>query len=120
MVNRSAASSTLSSPKSTLSDTLSGTTTPGVNPFVPKAVSYAFQAMVVCPETRQNLPLNITAQGCKPHCEVSLKACRFGECPVNEVRDVLLTVKNGGSSLPFNFSINKVSAHLACGVKSRS
>ena len=30
---------------------------------------------------------------------------------MNEVRDVLLTVKNSGSMLPFNFSINKVSRH---------
>ncbi len=43
-----------------------------------------------------------------PILQLSLKSCTFGECPVNEVRDVLLTVKNAGSMLPFNFAINKV------------
>jgi hypothetical protein len=78
------------------------------DPFGPRTENYALQAMFLCPETRQRMQVNLTASACKPHAEVSLRKCKFGECPANEVRDVLVTVKNVGTTLAFNYSINKV------------
>ena len=95
---------------------LSQTSTPGKDmgktsaphPFGPQTMAFDLQAVVTCPETHQNLISAVTASACKPVVDVSLKSLKFGECPLGDHRDVLVTVKNPGTTLPMDFAVSKV------------
>jgi hypothetical protein len=89
------------------------------HPFGPKTVNYDLQMVVVCPETRQKLVSTVTCSGCKPCVDVSLKHLQFGDCEVGDHRDVLITVKNPGTTLPLDFALNKVCLCCALGAVGR-
>ncbi len=81
---------------------------PKPHPFGPRSNPVDIQAVLVCPETHQKLITSISATEVKPVVEVSLKSLKFGECPANDHRDVLINVRNPGSVLPLDFTVSKV------------
>jgi len=73
---------------------------------------YGLMAKIESSETQQVIPVAITGTAIKPALQVSQKIFKFGESPVNDRRDILVTIKNGGKlKLPYN--INKV-ANFSC------
>ncbi len=63
------------------------------------------KVFIDCMEMNQRLSLNLSGVVSAPAVNVSPSILRFGNCPVNDRRDVLLTLSNAGESAAhFNFS----------------
>mmetsp|Transcript_140642 Transcript_140642/g.244902 ORF Transcript_140642/g.244902 Transcript_140642/m.244902 type:complete len:2974 (-) Transcript_140642:636-9557(-) len=62
-------------------------------------------------ETEQKVELGVTGRAIQPDVSFSDTVFRFGECDVNDYRDILLTISNNSSELPVELHINRV-AHF--------
>eukprot|EP00606_Chrysophyceae_sp_TOSAG23-5_P001155 GSChrysophyteH2.ASY1.ANO1.1079.1 assembled CDS len=76
------------------------------------------KVFIDCMEMNQRLSLNLSGVVSAPAVNVSPSILRFGNCPVNDRRDVLLTLSNAGESAAhFNFSsIAHFTIHPVSGV----
>lgn len=74
----------------------------------PGPTEYDMVALVECPDTGQEIEVEVTAFASKPRVDLSQKSFKFGECPVGERRDAVLKIKNPGEALPLEWSCNKV------------
>lgn len=62
-------------------------------------------------ETEQKVELAVTGRAIQPDVSFSDTVFRFGECDVNDYRDIMLTISNNCPELPVEFDINRV-AHF--------
>lgn len=75
---------------------------------VVKEEKYEMQAIMECPQTKQQIFVDVTATASKPQLELDRRSFKFGDCPVNERRDILFKIKNPNTELPVEWSIAKV------------
>ncbi|GMI22544.1 hypothetical protein TeGR_g14232, partial [Tetraparma gracilis] len=80
--------------------------------------NFAVKVTVEGAEVSTPLSLLCTGKAVRPSVSLSSKILRFGECPVYDRRDILLTLKNDSElPLPFNFSkVPNFQAHPNKGV----
>ncbi len=60
-------------------------------------------AIIECLDSSQSISIPVEGIAYSPHIEVNPSLVRFGDCPVNDRRDVLLTLRNT-CQLPYTFS----------------
>ena len=54
------------------------------------------------------LQINLSAQGLCPRIKLSRTLLNFGECPVNDHRDIAIQIRNVNEDLPLDFRFKRV------------
>eukprot|EP00941_MAST-03F_sp_MAST-3F-sp1_P000816 g816.t1 len=77
---------------------------------------FSKKMLIVCGDTKQEIPLQLNGTASPPFVQLSERTLKFGECPIGERRDIVITVKNTSESLDVRFALNKV-AHFQTQVR---
>lgn len=79
-----------------------------------EAKDYATLAVMKFHQERSNtiahadLKVQLMARACQPDVKINKQNFQFGECPMNERRDMQLTIRNKNSDLPLDFNFSKI------------
>ena len=69
---------------------------------------YEYSAMFYLKGKEEPLVIQLSATGVCPRIKLSKTILNFGDCPVNDHRDILVTIENKSSELPIDFMFPKV------------
>jgi len=69
---------------------------------------YEYSAMFHLRGKEDPLVIQLSATGVCPRIKLSKTILNFGDCPVNDHRDILVMVENKSSELPIDFMFPKV------------
>jgi hypothetical protein len=79
-----------------------------------EAKDYATLAVMKFHQERANtiahadLKVQLMARACQPDVKINKQNFQFGECAMNERRDMQLTIRNKNSDLPLDFNFSKI------------